>query len=48
MNEVEKAVEALIDLAVKSAKSEDALRYSQAALNVAHTKHALAEIVRLT
>lgn len=44
MNDIEKQVEKLIVKAVESDKSEDALRFSQAALNAAHTKHALAEL----
>lgn len=34
-------VDALLDKAVDATKSEDALRFSQAALNAANTMHAL-------
>ena len=44
MKELEKQVAGLIAKAAQSEKSEDALRFSQAALNAAHTKHALAEL----
>jgi precorrin isomerase len=43
MSELENQVNELIVKATGTPKSEDALRFSQAALNVAHTKHALAE-----
>jgi hypothetical protein len=39
--ELKDVVDALLDKAAKCNKSDDALRYSQAALNAAHTKHAL-------
>ena len=42
--ELKNQVETLIKKATAAEKSEDALRFSQAALNAAHTKHALAEI----
>lgn len=41
MTELQKTVDALLDKAVKAHDSADALRYSQAALNAAHTQHAL-------
>lgn len=46
MTELQKNVEELISKAVKSDKSEDALRFSQAALNVANTKHALTDFTK--
>jgi len=44
MSELNKQVEELIAKATKSEKSEDALRFSQAALNAANAKHALTEM----
>jgi hypothetical protein len=41
MSDLNDKVNKLIDKAVSASKSEDALRFSQAALNAAHTKHAL-------
>ena len=41
MTELQKTVDALLKKAMDSYESENALRYSQAALNAAHTKHAL-------
>lgn len=38
---LQKQVDDLIKKAVESLTAESALKYSQAALNVAHTKHAL-------
>lgn len=45
MNKLAEQVESLIDKAAKAERSEDALRFSQAALNAANTKHALADLV---
>lgn len=44
MTEVQKIVDTLLEQAARATKSEDALRFSQAALNAAHTKHALGKI----
>ncbi len=41
MAELQKTVNALLNKALKTHDSADALRYSQAALNAAHTQHAL-------
>jgi hypothetical protein len=41
MTEVEKTVNALLAKAVKAVRSDDAMRFAQAALNAAHIKHAL-------
>jgi hypothetical protein len=41
MTEVQKTVDALLIKAAQAQKSEDAMRFSQAALNAAHIKHAL-------
>lgn len=41
MKEIEKTVIALLNLAMQAQMSGDALRFSQAALNAAHVKHAL-------
>ncbi len=41
MTELQKTVDALLAKAVKAHDSADALRFSQAALNAAHTMHAL-------
>lgn len=43
MSDLKKQVDELIAKANKADKSEDALRFSQAALNAANTKHALVE-----
>lgn len=43
MSEKTQQVEALIDKAAAAEKSEDAIRFSQAALNAAHTMQVLAE-----
>ena len=43
MPTLEQIVQKLLQAASESTKSEDALRFSQAALNAAHTKHALAD-----
>ncbi len=43
MSDLHKQVAALIAKAVDSSNSGDALRWSQAALNAAHTKHALTD-----
>lgn len=45
MIEVKEAVEKLIEKAVTSDDSNAALRYSQAALNVAHAKQVAAQVV---
>lgn len=45
MSDLEKQVEALLEKAVNSLTADGALKYSQAALNAAHTKHALIEMV---
>ena len=42
MTEIQKTVNALLNKAAQAQRSEDALRFSQAALNAAHVKHALA------
>jgi hypothetical protein len=41
MTELQKTVDALLEKAIQAQGSADALRYSQAALNAAHTQHAL-------
>lgn len=41
MKELQKTVDALLEKACNAPNSADALRFSQAALNAAHTKHAL-------
>lgn len=41
MKEIEVTVEALLKRAMQAFDSNDALKYSQAALNAAHVKHAL-------
>ena len=46
MTDLQAKVDKLLDKATEAQKSEDALRFSQAALNAAHTKHALAEFVK--
>ena len=43
MTELEKAVESLLKKAAHTVNSAEALRFSQAALNVAHVKHVLAQ-----
>ncbi len=43
MTDLEMVVKELLRKASQAQRSEDALRYSQAALNAAHTKHALAK-----
>jgi len=43
MNEVKKQVEAMVDKAAKAEKSDDALKFSQAALNAAHALRVLQE-----
>lgn len=42
--DIEKAINHLIASAASAHDSADALRFSQAAANVAHAKHALAEL----
>ena len=42
MKELQKIVDALLKKAEDTTVSSDALRFTQAALNAAHTKHALA------
>lgn len=44
MTELKQTVDKLLDKAAAADKSEDALRFSQAAVNAAHTKHALADL----
>lgn len=44
MSDLKAQVDKMIDKAASAEKSEDALRFSQAALNAAHTKHALADL----
>lgn len=41
MTDLKQIVDTLLNKAAKTEKSEEALRFSQAALNAAHTKHAL-------
>ena len=41
MSDLKEQVNKMIDKAASAEKSEDALRFSQAALNVAHTKNVL-------
>lgn len=41
MTELQKTVNALLDKAAKAHDANDALKFSQAALNAAHTFHAL-------
>jgi hypothetical protein len=41
MTDLQKTVNILLEKASKTDKSDDALKFSQAALNAAHTKHAL-------
>ena len=41
MIDLQQKVEKLLDKAASAEKSEDALRFSQAALNAAHIKHTL-------
>ena len=43
MSSLQDQVDAMIAKAASAEKSEDALKFSQAALNAAHTKHALVE-----
>lgn len=43
MNDLQTKVNELLAKAAAAPKSEDAIRFSQAALNAAHTKHALAD-----
>lgn len=43
MIDVKQTVAILLEKAAKASDSADALRFSQAACNVANTKHALAE-----
>jgi hypothetical protein len=47
MNDVEKHVEKLIEKAVGSDNSDAALKYSQAALNVAHANQVLAQVKQI-
>lgn len=39
--DIEKQIDVLIEKAVSAQKSEDALRFTQAALNAAHVKYSL-------
>ena len=41
MTEVQKTVDALLKMAAQAQRADDAMRFSQAALNAAHVKHAL-------
>lgn len=41
MTEVQKTVKVLLAKAANAHQSDDAMRFSQAALNAAHVKHAL-------
>lgn len=41
---LQEKVDKLLEHAAASGDSQDALRFSQAALNAAHTKHAMAEL----
>ena len=44
MTDLQKTVDTLLAKATSAHDSGDALRFSQAALNAAHTKHALAKV----
>lgn len=44
MTSINETVDSLLVKATSAAKSEDALRFTQAALNAAHVKHALADL----
>lgn len=44
MTDLQQKVDALLNKAASAEKSEDALRFSQAALNAANTKHALGDV----
>lgn len=44
MTDLQQKVDALLSKAASAEKSEDALRFSQAALNAANTKHALGDV----
>lgn len=44
MSELEEQVHTLIEKAVQAETAETAVKYSQAALNAAHTKHALLDV----
>lgn len=44
MTDLQQKVDEMLVKAASAQKSEDALRFSQAALNAAHTKHALADL----
>ena len=46
MSDLESKVETLLSKAAAAHDSADALRFSQAALNAAHTKHAMVELAR--
>lgn len=43
MTEIQKIVDTLLEKAAQTEKSDEALRFSQAALNAAHTKHVLSK-----
>lgn len=45
MSDLKEQVNKLVDKAASAEKSEDALRFSQAAVNAANTKHALEPFV---
>lgn len=44
MNDLQKTVDDLLKKAIEAKTSDDALRFTQAALNAAHTKRALAKL----
>lgn len=44
MSDLEDNVQKLLKKAADAERSEDALRFSQAALNSAHTKHAMVDL----
>jgi len=44
MDDLQNTINALLKKATDAERSEDALRFSQAALNAAHTKHAMAPL----
>ena len=45
MTDLKQKVDMMLEKAASAEKSEDALKFSQAALNAAHTKHALADLL---
>ena len=46
MTDVKEVVETLLEKASKAVDANEALKFSQAALNAAHTKHALADLLK--